>query len=86
MQCLTDIAHTGRTVIATIHQPRSDIVTAFDNLTVLAKGGAVVYSGKNSEAIAWFESQGYPLPSEWFNPAEYVPLSCLVSCITTLLC
>ena len=82
MQCLTDIAHTGRTVIATIHQPRSDIVTAFDNLTVLAKGGAVVYSGKNAEAVPWFEAQGFPLPSEWFSESLSIYLSCHPSDLT----
>jgi hypothetical protein len=48
-------------------QPRSDIVAAFDNLTVLAKGGSVVYSGPNVDAIPWFEAQGHDLPSEWFS-------------------
>ncbi|KAL7410573.1 P-loop containing nucleoside triphosphate hydrolase protein [Mrakia frigida] len=72
MQCLSDIAKTGRTVIATIHQPRSDIVAAFDNLCVLAKGGHVVFSGRNSDSTPYFEAQGYPLPSEWFNPADHI--------------
>jgi len=40
---------------------------AFDNLTVLAKGGHVVFSGRNSESTPYFEAQGYPLPSEWFS-------------------
>ncbi|CDZ97680.1 Pleiotropic drug resistance proteins (PDR1-15), ABC superfamily [Phaffia rhodozyma] len=70
MQCLTDIAHSGRTVIATIHQPRSDIVKAFDNLCVLAKGGAVVFSGPNVEAIPWFEAHGFPL--QFGNPADHI--------------
>lgn len=48
-------------------QPRSDIVAALDNLTVLAKGGSVVYSGKNIDAVPWFEAHGYDLPSEWFS-------------------
>jgi energy-coupling factor transporter ATP-binding protein EcfA2 len=72
MECLTSIARTGRTVIATIHQPRSEIVKTFDGLTVLAKGGALVYSGPYAHAMPWFEAQGFPLPSKSFNPADHI--------------
>lgn len=72
MECLTSIARTGRTVIVTIHQPRSEIVKAFDNLTVLAKGGAVVFSGRYEHAVPWFEAHGHPLPSKAFNPADHI--------------
>nr|GAT46076.1 ABC transporter protein [Mycena chlorophos] len=72
MECLKDIAKSGRTVIVSIHQPRSDIFHALDNLLILAKGGNAVFSGKREEAIHIMESQGYPLPSIWFNPADHL--------------
>ncbi|KAJ7630445.1 P-loop containing nucleoside triphosphate hydrolase protein [Roridomyces roridus] len=72
MQCLKDIARSGRTVIVTVHQPRSDIFHSFDNLLILAKGGHAVFSGRRERAVAFMESQGYPLPSIWFNPADHL--------------
>ncbi|WVQ83463.1 hypothetical protein IAT38_005604 [Cryptococcus sp. DSM 104549] len=72
MQVLRDIAATGRTVIATIHQPRSDIWKLTDNVTLLAKGGVVAFTGKRSEALEYFTSIGYPMPSEFFNPADHL--------------
>lgn len=72
MQVLKDIASTGRTVIATIHQPRSDIWKLADNVTLLAKGGVVAYSGKRADAVPYFTSIGWPMPSEFFNPADHL--------------
>lgn len=72
MQVLKDIAATGRTVIATIHQPRSDIWKLADNVTLLARGGHVAYSGKRADAIPYFTSIGYPMPTEFFNPADHL--------------
>lgn len=82
MQVLKDIAETGRTVIgthrkakltpATIHQPRSDIWRLADNVTVLAKGGIVAYSGPRAEAVDYFTDIGYPMPTEFFNPADHL--------------
>ncbi|KAK8861246.1 hypothetical protein IAR55_002065 [Kwoniella newhampshirensis] len=72
MQVLRDIAATGRTVIATIHQPRSDIWKLADNVTLLAKGGLVAFTGKRAEAVHYFQSIGYPMPSEFFNPADHL--------------
>jgi len=72
MQVLRDIAATGRTVIATIHQPRSDIWRLADNVTLLAKGGVIAYSGRRSEAVPYFTSIGHPMPSEFFNPADHL--------------
>ncbi|KAJ7037530.1 P-loop containing nucleoside triphosphate hydrolase protein [Mycena alexandri] len=72
MECLRDIARSGRTVIVSIHQPRSDIFHSLDNMLILAKGGHAVFSGKREQAMRIMESQGYPLPSLWFNPADHL--------------
>ncbi|ORX36262.1 P-loop containing nucleoside triphosphate hydrolase protein [Kockovaella imperatae] len=72
MQVLRDIAATGRTVIATIHQPRSDIWRLADNVTLLAKGGRLAYTGTRADAIPYFVSIGHPMPSEFFNPADHL--------------
>ncbi|KAF9074158.1 hypothetical protein BDP27DRAFT_1444427 [Rhodocollybia butyracea] len=60
----------NRTVIFTIHQPRSNIVALFDQLLVLALG-RVVYSGEFSKCGDYFESIGKPCPPG-FNIADYL--------------
>ena len=60
----------NRTVIFTIHQPRSNIVALFDQLILLAKG-QVVYSGEFSRCQAYFDQIGYSCPPG-FNIADYL--------------
>lgn len=60
----------NRTVVFTIHQPRSNIVTLFDKLVLLAQG-KLVYSGPQAEAAQFFSELGYPCPSG-FNVADYL--------------
>ncbi|KAF8829784.1 hypothetical protein HHX47_DHR2000225 [Lentinula edodes] len=59
-----------RTVIFTIHQPRSNIVALFDQLVVLAMG-RVVYSGGVGRCGDYFDSIGRPCPAG-FNIADYL--------------
>lgn len=60
----------NRTVIFTIHQPRSNIVAMFDQLLILAQG-KTVYSGEYAKCPAYFESIGHPCPPG-FNIADYL--------------
>lgn len=70
IRTLKALARKGRTIITTIHQPRSEIWHLFDNLVVLTRGSPV-YSGAISECVPWFESRGFALPP-FVNPAEHV--------------
>lgn len=71
VECLVTLAKTyNRTVIFTIHQPRSNIVALFDHLVLLAKG-RTVYSGPFSDCQTYFDRIGYPCPSG-FNIADYL--------------
>ncbi|KFA69745.1 hypothetical protein S40285_06007 [Stachybotrys chlorohalonatus IBT 40285] len=70
VRTLKNLANKGRTVITTIHQPRSEIWDLFDNLIILSKGSPV-YSGSIPRCLPWFESQGFQLPP-FVNPAEFV--------------
>ncbi|OAA72620.1 ABC efflux transporter [Akanthomyces lecanii RCEF 1005] len=70
VRTLKALARKGRTVITTIHQPRSEIWHLFDSIVILTRGSPV-YSGDASECIPWFESQGFPIPP-FVNPAEFV--------------
>ncbi|KAL8918882.1 MAG: hypothetical protein Q9172_005240 [Xanthocarpia lactea] len=64
------LANKGRTIIVTIHQPRSEIWGLFDRL-VLLSGGTSVYSGPVERSVPYFESLGFGLPP-FVNPAEFL--------------
>jgi len=71
VRSLQRLAHRlGRTVIATIHQPSSEIFALFDDLLILAAGG-IVYYGAASQAVEYFSRQGFPCPP-FTNPADYL--------------
>ncbi|KAL8653372.1 MAG: hypothetical protein Q9226_003875 [Calogaya cf. arnoldii] len=70
IQTLKSLANKGRTIIVTIHQPRSEIWGLFDRL-VLLSGGACVYSGLAKDSVSYFESLGFALPA-FVNPAEFL--------------
>ena len=57
------------TIIATIHQPSSQIFSAFDKLLLLSFGSAV-YMGKAKQAVDFFSSIGYPV-AENYNPSDH---------------
>lgn len=71
VRTLKGLADQGRTVVVTIHQPRSEIWGLFDNLILLSRGGASVYSGGVAECLPWFEKLGFKMPA-FVNPAEYL--------------
>jgi len=60
----------NRTVIFTIHQPRSNIVALFDQLVLLSQG-KLVYAGDVNKCHDYFDSIGYPCPAG-FNLADYL--------------
>ncbi|EAU34929.1 conserved hypothetical protein [Aspergillus terreus NIH2624] len=70
VRTLKRLAQDGRTVIVSIHAPRSEIWSLFDNVILLARG-SVLYSGPASESLAHFESCGYVIPP-FVNPAEFL--------------
>ncbi|PHH86057.1 hypothetical protein CDD83_10818 [Cordyceps sp. RAO-2017] len=67
---LKNLARKGRTIVTTIHQPRSEIWHLFDGLVVLSRGGPV-YSGPMRDCAPWFEARGFALPP-FVNPAEHI--------------
>jgi ABC-type multidrug transport system ATPase subunit len=71
VKVLARLAHTrGRTVIFTIHQPRSDMFALFDDVLLLAQG-STLYSGPATHALHYFESMGKPCP-EGYNIADHL--------------
>lgn len=60
----------NRTVVFTIHQPRSNIVALFDQLVLLAQG-RLVYAGEFAKCQPYFDSIGQHCPPG-FNIADYL--------------
>jgi hypothetical protein len=71
VECLVSLARDfNRTIVFTIHQPRSNIVALFDQLILLAEG-KMVYSGPFSKCQEYFDHIGHPCPPG-FNIADYL--------------
>lgn len=71
IECLVTLAKDfKRTVIFTIHQPRSNIVALFDRLILLAQGRPV-FSGPFGQCQDYFDRIGYPCPPG-FNIADFL--------------
>ena len=70
IRTLKTLASKGRTIITTIHQPRSEIWGLFDHL-ILLTGGSPVFCGPTDACLPYFKDLGYELPP-FVNPAEYI--------------
>ena len=64
------LAKNGRTVITTIHQPSSEILSRFDKIICLSKG-KILYDGPPQNISGYFAQLGYPIPN-LINPADYL--------------
>jgi len=69
VQTLSEIARQNRTVICTIHQPRSDIFKLFDQVMLLSKG-QLVYLGPAVEMVNHFSRLNFICP-KLENPCDY---------------
>ena len=67
---LKDLTGNGRTVVATIHQPSSEILGLFDNL-ILLNQGKIIYQGEVKNLVNYFSQIGYQCP-EYSNPSDYI--------------
>mmetsp|Transcript_2975 Transcript_2975/g.7846 ORF Transcript_2975/g.7846 Transcript_2975/m.7846 type:complete len:667 (-) Transcript_2975:162-2162(-) len=74
---LKEISRTrGITIIASIHQPSSQIFHAFDDLYLVANG-STVFSGATSDAADFFAKElKLGVPAE-FNPADHFMATCV---------
>ncbi|KAJ8506140.1 hypothetical protein OPV22_007026 [Ensete ventricosum] len=75
-QTLRGLSRDGRTVIASVHQPSSEVFELFDRLYLLS-GGKTVYFGRASEACEFFAQAGFPCPA-LRNPSDHF-LRCINS-------
>ena len=64
IECIRDIVRRkGITVACVVHQPRHEVMVAFDSLLLLAKGGRIVYGGAPLAASAMYAPLGVDLPA-----------------------
>ena len=75
IKSLKNITSTGRTVVATIHQPSSDILRLFDDLIIL-NHGKIIYQGEVNNLVNYFDNLGYKCP-EYSNPSDYLFMTIL---------
>lgn len=59
----------NRTIIATIHQPSSQIFDCFDRLLLLSQG-LTVFVGRAKNIISFFDELGHPIPKD-YNPGDH---------------
>ncbi|ORX96864.1 hypothetical protein K493DRAFT_216728, partial [Basidiobolus meristosporus CBS 931.73] len=69
------LAQSGRTVVAVMHQPSSEIFHMFDDLMIL-KDGQITFSGETSQSVEYYRSIGYPCPL-YTNPADFIFMNVL---------
>ncbi|GAA5921798.1 hypothetical protein JCM3775_001825 [Rhodotorula graminis] len=76
MLLLRKLADHGQAILATIHQPSSELFQQFDRLLLLMKGGKTVFFGdlgKNSQTmLEYFHARSDKKCEERDNPAEYI--------------
>eukprot|EP01046_Picozoa_sp_COSAG06_P073290 COSAG06_NODE_21845_length_743_cov_1.079193_1_plen_219_part_10 len=61
---MKDMAKDGKTVISIVHQPSLKVFKMFDSLTVMARGGFIVYHGPADMAESYFQGQFDQRPDE----------------------
>ncbi len=73
VRALKELAAAGKTVLMTLHQPRSEVFRMLDRLLLLEKGGKLVWFGPaEKDAEAWFAAQSGLERPEAANPADYL--------------
>ena len=72
MQLLRNLSHQMRiNIICIIHQPRVELFSLFDNLTLLTTTGRVAYNAQASLIKDYFRNLGFTFPDH-ANPADII--------------
>lgn len=69
IETIKNLAKNGKTIVTSIHQPRSSIFTLFDDLIVLSEG-QLMYFGPAESLVEYFSKLGFSMPRN-FNPADF---------------
>ena len=66
---LQALAQRGRTIVVTIHQPASEMLSLLDRIMILSQG-KVVFNGTSQQALGHFSSLGLDCP-HFTNPLDF---------------
>lgn len=70
VQVLNDMVHQDKVVIATIHQPSSEVFDLFSRVYIMANG-SLVYNGYKNELTKYLSFRGF-VCKEMYNPSDYI--------------
>lgn len=70
LETLDRLAKRGRTIILSLHQPRSDAFALFSRILLLSHG-SVVYSGQTRVCLPYFARLGFQ-PQDQTNPLDFL--------------
>lgn len=81
LEVLQRLAHEGKTVICTIHQPSALLLSMLHNMYVLSDGYCI-YQGTVNNLLPYLSSNNFVCPV-YYNPVEYgkVPTSIDTYCL-----
>ncbi|CCE65438.1 hypothetical protein TPHA_0L00810 [Tetrapisispora phaffii CBS 4417] len=71
---LKKLSMQGQAILCTIHQPSKSVISYFDSIYLLKRGGQCVYFGPMQEACDYFVSKDSSLvyDREFDNPADFI--------------
>lgn len=72
---LRGLSRQGRTVVAAIHQPGTEVFNLFDDVIILCRG-RIAYAGSVSKMVDYFACHGYQCP-RYVNPSDFVMMNVL---------
>jgi len=67
---LKQMTENGMTIVMVIHQPRYEIFNMIDDILFMGANGRPVYLGASHSCLSYFESIGFPCPSQK-SPADH---------------